>query len=169
MESTIKNSSSYELERGKPMPSKNHSIIQYNIIKAFVLKYDAIYQALPELSLNINGNEKIPDVAICKPLQFLAEQDEIKVNNPPLCAIEICSPTQRISDLTSKSNIYFEFGVKSYWLIIPELRAVFVYQSPQKYEVFANEELLTDSQLKVEIELKMLFGKAGGEGKNEGE
>jgi hypothetical protein len=56
--------SQYELERGKPIPSKNHSIIQKRITKFIEEKYPNKFEILPELSLDIRtaGREKVPDL-----------------------------------------------------------------------------------------------------------
>ena len=154
---TTTNISAYEAERGKPMPSKNHAIIQRNLIVILSSQLNG-KDVLPELSLNINGKERIPDLAIYPTVSFVPFADEIKVAQAPITTIEILSSTQKISDLTSKSGEYFDFGVQSYWLVIPELRSVYVFNQPNQHEVFANEETLTDATLGIELDLKRVFG-----------
>jgi len=151
------NISTYESERGKPAPSKNHAIIQRNLLFMLSLQLKNL-DVLPELSLNINGKERIPDLAVFPSVSFMPFADEIKVAQAPLTTIEILSSTQKISDLTSKSGEYFDFGVQSYWLVIPELRSIYVFSSKDKHEVFANEEILTDTALGIELDLKRVFG-----------
>ncbi len=154
---TITNISAYEAERGKPMPSKNHAIIQRNLMFMVSLQLKNKIDVLPELSLNINGKERIPDLTIYPTVSFTPFLDETKMSEVPLTTIEILSASQKISDLTSKSGEYFDFGVQSYWLVIPELRSIYVFSSPEKHEVFANEEILKDSSLGIELDLKRVF------------
>lgn len=154
---TTTNISAYEAERGKPAPSKNHAIIQRNLTIMLTLELDG-KDVLPAVSLDIDGNERIPDLAVFPTVSFVPFEDEIKVAQAPLTTIEILSSTQKISDLTSKSSEYFDFGVKSYWLVIPELRSIYVFSSSDKHEVFANEEILTDVALGIDLDLKRVFG-----------
>jgi len=155
---TITNISAYEAERGKPMPSKNHAIIQRNLMFMITLELKGKIDVLPELSLNIDGKERIPDLAVFPSVSFMPFADEIKVAQAPLTTIEILSSTQKISDLTSKSSEYFDFGVQSYWLVIPELRSIYVFSQPDRHEVFANDKVLKDSSLGIELDLKRVFG-----------
>ncbi len=154
---TVTNISAYEAERGKPMPSKNHAIIQRNLMFMITLELKGKIDVLPELSLNINGKERIPDLAVYPTVSFTPFEDEIKVAQAPITTIEILSATQKISDLTSKSSEYFDFGVQSYWLVIPELRSIYVFSSRDKHKVFANEDVLTDAALGIELNLKRAF------------
>ena len=140
------------------MPSKNHAIIQRNLIVILSSQLKD-KDVLPELSLNINGKERIPDLAVFPSVNFTPFADEIKVTQAPLTTIEILSATQKISDLTSKFGEYFDFGVQSYWLVIPELRSIYVFSSPHEHKVFANEEILTDATLGIELDLKRVFGR----------
>ena len=111
MEAVIEKSQ-YEIERGKPMPSKNHAYIQSKIIKVIFKKYDDDFEVLSELSLNINGRDKIPDLAIYKEIDYTPGEDEIRVSQLPLAVVEILSPKQTITDLIIKSNDYFVSDIK---------------------------------------------------------
>jgi len=154
---TSTNISTYESRRGKPAPSKNHAIIQRNLFIMLSLQLNG-KDVLPQLSLNIDGKERIPDFAVFASVSFMPFADEIKVAQAPMTTIEILSSTQKISDLTAKSGEYFDFGVQSYWLVIPELRSIYVFNSPDKHTVFANEEILSDPTLGIKLDLKRVFG-----------
>lgn len=41
--------SEYELERGKPVPSKNHAIVQSNLLFSIRQYFGNLYQVLPDL------------------------------------------------------------------------------------------------------------------------
>ena len=156
MEAVIEKSQ-YEIERGKPMPSKNHAYIQSKIIKVIFKKYDDDFEVLSELSLNINGRDKIPDLAIYKEIDYTPGEDEIRVSQLPLAVVEILSPKQTITDLIIKSNDYFEAGVQSYWLVLPDLKTIYVYSAKGEYEVYAKTDLLKDLKLGIELDLGEVF------------
>ena len=76
---------------------------------------------------------------------------------PPLCAIEILSPTQSLSELLEKSEHYFLKGTKSYWLVIPEFENIYVYEQPFNYTIFRKTEILKDNNLNIELDSSKIF------------
>jgi|GEM_PF-3389664 len=46
--------SEYEIERGKPVPSLNHGIIQSNLCFTILAKYRAEYSVISELSVELD-------------------------------------------------------------------------------------------------------------------
>ena len=75
----------------------------------------------------------------------------------PLVAIEILSPTQSLTELITKSAQYFEDGVKSYWLVLPDLTCIYVFDAPLQYQFFSKHDTLVDEQLKLELDLQEVF------------
>ena len=64
MRTSVETLSDYELERGKPMPSTLHSLVQGNIVYLLKSSYKN-YLVLPELSLtSADGKPLVPDIAI---------------------------------------------------------------------------------------------------------
>lgn len=149
--------SDYELERDKPMPSKNHAIVQTNLVILLGTKYQGKYRALSELSIVVSSKEKVPDIAIYSTLEFTPGEDETRLENAPLGVIEILSPSQSLTELITKSAAYFEAGVLSYWLVLPDLRSIYVFSAPGEYQVFTREDKLEDPRLEVELELGEVF------------
>lgn len=158
---TIIEKSQYEIERGKPMPSKNHSFIQSRINKLIDRKYPDKFEVLPELSLKISDREKIPDLAIYnfEDIFFDAESDELRVQQIPLGVVEILSPKQSLTELIVKSHSFFDAGVKSYWLVLPALKSIYVFSDKGEYEVYSKTDMLIDNQLNIELDLGKLFTK----------
>lgn len=154
---TVIAQSEYELERGKPMPSYLHGHLQGLLTHLFFRDHRGRFSIITELSISISGNTKVPDIAIYakRPVNF--SQDEIKMTEPPLCAIEILSPTQSLTELTSKCKEYFDMGVKSYWLILPTLQSIYLFTSPTEHTAFTNGQTLTDEILNIELSLIELF------------
>ena len=149
--------SDYEIERGKPMPSKHHAVIQGLIQGHLFTQYHQQYWILPELSILFDDIQKVPDLAIYDQDNFSREQEEIRTTQIPLCAIEILSPTQNINELIDKSVIYFQNGVKSYWLVVPVLKTIFVFYSEENYAAFLKDDVLKDKVLGIELDLKKIF------------
>ena len=157
METLAPEISDYELERGKPMPSLKHALIQRNLLLQLSTGLGAEYLALPELSLMLNGQKVVPDVSVFPRAALDLTVEQITVATAPRTAIEILSPTQVIAELLEKAARYFAAGVQSYWLVVPELRAVAVYSEPGKYKYFYNGQTLSDPATGAEVVVSQLF------------
>ena len=94
--------SDYELERGKPMPSKNHGLVQGNMTIALGIKYRKEYSFLTELTLEFGEKNYVPDICIYPKQTYDGRNDEIRVTAPPLTAIEILSPKQGSEEIMKK-------------------------------------------------------------------
>ena len=117
---------SYEEERGKPMPSYNHSWIQSNLIGEFLK--DKNYRVHSELTLEIQGQRYTPDISLyprSAPIDL--RHDIIRQTTPPLLVVEILSPEQGSYDVMKKIDIYFAHGVKSCWVVTPPAHALSIY------------------------------------------
>ncbi|CAN5415894.1 hypothetical protein BH09BAC4_BH09BAC4_35170 [soil metagenome] len=147
--------SEYELERGKPMPSKNHAKLQSRIAKAIADRYEDRYDVYTEISLDLS-RPVVPDIALfpTEPSDWL--EDEIRLTTPPLCAVEIISPTQGNQELIDKLDIYFAAGVQSCWIVIPTFRLINVFSTKHDYKAFMSGELY-DEKLDIRIDLDHLF------------
>ncbi len=151
--------SPYEIERNKPMPSFNHSAIQANLITEINIKYRKRYRVASELSLDLDDWPSVPDISLYATRPIDLRNDMIQMIEPPLCTIEIISPSQSISDLTAKAYSYFAHGVKSCWLVIPPLASIYVYSSPDDYEIFTlKNDFLHDLVLDIKIPVSEVFG-----------
>jgi len=148
--------SGYEIERGKPTPSKNHSKIQIRIGAEILNNYEQQYDVHSELSLEAPNPSTVPDLCLFPAEPSNWRVDEVKVSEVPLTVIEIVSPSQTDTELTAKSVAYFAAGVKSYWLVQPVLRTVFVLL-PDGDELVFHNDTLTDPTNGVSIDLKKVF------------
>ncbi len=150
--------SQYELERNKPMPSKNHSIVQSNLIFELKTRYKKTFSFLSEIDILMPEKPNcVPDIAIYPKLTFDFLDDEIAMTEMPLTAIEIVSPSQSDNDIIKKINRYFNAGVKSCWFVMPGFQAISVYSSIGKYEFFTSEMTLIDSATGIELPLGDIF------------
>jgi Uma2 family endonuclease len=56
----------------------------------------------------------------------------------PDLAIEIVSPSQSYSEMTEKIDLYFRYGTKQVWLVLPDKKQIEVHfpdRKPEKYIV----------------------------------
>lgn len=153
---TSQSVSQYERERGKPMPSKNHSIVQAALIVA-LHRYSDRYTVLPELSLDLNGRQFVPDVAIYPRLPVDWLHDEIRVTEPPLLVVEILSPQQATHDLVEKFEAYLAAGVGACWLVQPVLRTLVVFLPGTPPQVYT-QGAVADAGTEIEVRVEELFG-----------
>ncbi|WP_262903312.1 Uma2 family endonuclease [Hymenobacter psoromatis] len=59
--------------------------------------------------------------------------------------------------MVDKTEIYFQFGVKSCWIVMPAIRAVLVYNRPGHYAFFHADDTLRDEALGLELPLGLVF------------
>src|SRR5438445_10084913 len=83
---------SYQEERGKPAPSRNHGRAQTNLIGEFSQQHQ--FSTYSELTLTLGGADYTPDISIYprEPADF--RHDEVTRTEPPLVVVEILSPSQ---------------------------------------------------------------------------
>lgn len=147
--------SDYERERGKPMPSKLHSVIQKRLIIAFH-PFEPPYTVFSELTLELDGRELTPDLSVYEHLDVDFTQDELRMTDPPLLTVEIASPTQGIQDLIDKIRFLLNSGVQSSWLVQPQLRTITVYSGDMASQTYS-EGTVADPVLDIEVDLDDVF------------
>lgn len=147
--------SDYETERGKPTPSKHHAILQSNLLFGIRLKYDKRWSVLSEVALQMGDQYRTPDLAIYPKMPW--GQEEMRMTQMPVGVVEILSPSQTLDDLAQKRQSYFDAGVQSYWLVLPDLQSVYVFQNTEEYEVFTHRDVLKDRVLDIELDLREMF------------
>ena len=156
---TTETLSDYERERGKPMPSLNHGTIQTSLIISFA-PYRSTYSIVSELSLELSGFRGTPDICLYPRLSIDYAQDEIRMTEPPLVAVEIVSPTQPTQDVVDKIRQMLAAGVRSCWLVQPATQTITVYHDAARPTTFS-EGVVTDAAVEdVEVAVKDVFTEA---------
>ena len=149
--------SAYELERGKPMPNAIHGSIQANLVFELKLRYRDTCRIISEVSLATQPDGTTPDVVIYPAFKLNYENEPAKRTDPPLTCIEIQSPSQSNEEMVAKTHVYFQFGVKSCWVVLPSLRAVMVFDRPGHYTFFYEDDTLRDPNTGFELPLAAIF------------
>jgi Uma2 family endonuclease len=147
----------YVTERGKPMPSFNHGSVQTNIIVALSIRYKKSYRIVSELSLDLSSWASVPDISLYPFTPLDWDKDVIAMTEPPLCTIEIISPSQSLTELITKARQYFSHGVNSCWLVLMPLNNIYVFSAPGEYQIFRLDEMLKDTVLNIDIPMNEIF------------
>lgn len=158
MEATEEHVTTYELERGKPMPDTIHAAIQMNVGAELLVRYRNQYRVLSELALATMPDGTTPDLSVYSVFRLDYEHRTARRTDPPLLCIEIQSPSQSLEEMVEKTGVYFQFGVRSCWIIAPAVQGVFVYDRPGHYLFFHGDDTLHDANLEIELPLATVFG-----------
>ena len=87
---------------------------------------------------------------------------EKNIQGAPDLVIEIISESTAYRDLVQKKKLYVRFGVKEYWIVIPEESSVDIFTLKDNtfvlHKSYGKEDILQSSLLKkLKIELKKIF------------
>lgn len=145
-----------ELERGRvlemPPPGQRHGCIQMNggfILNRYIrqqrkgcLSGDAgvLLEHDPD---TIRG----PDIAYYDLTPTYSQLNPKYSEEPPKLAIEIMSPTDRMSTMEKRATQFLRWGVAMVWVIDPEDRTVMVFRPGEFTQVLTDEEELTGNGL----------------------
>lgn len=160
-------------EEDKHKASWNHGFLQGQLFLMFrtlvtgytpnlELSLDVSKHDLSKLALG-QKDELRPDVCLYPAGKYRGLRkpyDMVRMLEMPLLAIEIASPRQGIMDLKEKLEAYFYLGIKSCWLVLPELEEVTVYQSITNYKPFSSKHgdtEVVDEILNIRLPLNQLF------------
>ena len=149
---------SYEEERGKPTPSLNHGILQACLIVQLAKqeKHDVVSELTLDLDLP-DGRKLVPDICLRPAAPADWDHDDIVPTEAPPMALEIQSPTQGSEEMTDKASLYLSHGVRSVWLVIPLMRGVLIYTSPEGSPTRHFEGIVTDPATGAQIDLDEVF------------
>jgi Uma2 family endonuclease len=126
---------------------KEHSIIQGYLTFLFNLKrQEWEVRVFPELRTQTNArNFRVPDVLVVR----VGEKFERYVTQPPLIAIEILSPEDRLTAMQQKAAEYRQFGIENIWIIDPEPRIAYRYANAALEEVRTGELAVPGTPIRV--------------------
>jgi Uma2 family endonuclease len=149
--------SAYEIERGKPMPNLTHGSLQLNIGFELKLNYGSKYRIASEVALDTPFHSTTPDVLLYANRELNFVNEVAKQTVAPLLTVEIESPSQSMDEMIDKVQVYFDFGVKSCWVVVPAMKGVAVYEDKNSFEFYKHDEILHDKNLNIEIDLQKIF------------
>jgi len=126
---------------------KDHSLIQRYLTFLFMLqRAEWGAEVFPELRTQTTAsNFRVPDVLVVR----AGENFERYVTRPPLIAIEILSPEDRLTVMQEKAAEYRRFGVQNIWIIDPETRKAYRYSDSGLEEVDTGELAVAGTPIRV--------------------
>ena len=146
----------YEIERGKPIPNIIHGTLQSKINRLLGNSYDSKFIFPNELALATTP-PTTPDICIYPKKKLDMRTVEAKETEMPITTVEILSPSQTIDELQDKAwNIYFPAGVRSAWIVVPELKVIQLLLPEGEPRVF-HKNTLSDPATGIELSLEQVF------------
>jgi len=132
---------------------KEHSIVQRYLTVLFAIKRaEWGVEVFPELRTQVAAtNFRVPDVLVVRS----GDSFQRYLTRPPLIAIEILSPEDRLSAIRDKAAQYRQFGIENIWIIDPELRLAYSFTSAGLEQVRSGE--LTIPCTPIRLVLSELF------------
>lgn len=147
--------STYELERNKPIPSKNHGIVQANLLVE--MGRNRSYRMISELTLDLGTKpDLVPDISVFPRELVDFSHDEIRVAEAPRLVVEITSPSQGTFEIFRKVDRYLKHGVASCWVVEPALRTVKIIGADGSESVH-HAGVITDPATGIEVDLDVVF------------
>ncbi len=124
-----------------------HSLLQRYFTFLFMLKRaEWGVEVFPELRTQTQSRRfRVPDVLVMRAGDKIVRY----VTQPPLIAIEILSPEDRLAVLREKAAEYRGFGVDNIWVIDPEKRIAYSYDGSALAEVKTGELAVPNTPIRV--------------------
>lgn len=166
---TINDDNQYELIGGKlilvPAPKTIHQEISINLVFALIefvrrCNLGKVLYAPTDVILT-NKDKPQPDILfVSKERRDIITESNIK--GAPDLVVEILSPSTGKLDRVEKSRLYYQHGVKEYWIVDPDSKVVEVFIAGEKnwnlFQAYSEEEVLMSLLLPgLEIKLKDVF------------
>lgn len=145
----------YELERGKLMPSVNHSRVQSRLIVEYSKHSE--FDVFSELDVELNGKLYVPDLSVYRHQPANWEDDVLRRTDPPLVTVEILSARQGYYDVMPKIKVYLASGVQSCWLVSPTIQNVVIYTPNHPLRTFSVSGVVTDPATGITADLGAVF------------
>ncbi len=133
--------------------SNIHAAVQANL--AHELRNVTEYRIYTELSILIDAVEYKPDVSAYPYQELDKKHDIIKMEQLPISAIEIVSPTQLPQTIVTKIELYLHAGVQSCWMVVPYPSTITVYTADTEHTFFDGN--IVDPVLGIEFPFKHVF------------
>jgi Uma2 family endonuclease len=128
---------------------KEHSILQrFFTVLFFIHRAEWRVEVFPELRTQTQARRfRVPDVLVTR----AQDKFERYVTQPPLIAIEILSPEDRLAAMRDKAAEYSGFGVENIWIIDPEKRIAYSYNGSALEEVKTGGLVVPNTPIRVAL------------------
>ena len=143
----------FELAQGEviemPPPKRPHGFVCNNIAWRLTNHAESIGRGI--VCTNDSGVivERDPDTVRGPDVSYfddVTDESEIVYEYPevpPVIAVEVLSPNDRVNDVACKVDEYLAFGVKQVWVVDPEMKNVAVHRPGQSMRLLKRDDELT--------------------------
>ncbi len=131
-------------------------LLNLNDDKEWKSKHGKQFSVVSEVSIPTPTAAVTPDVLVFhkRPVNWLETKPAL--TEPPILAIEIQNPSQSTETTIEKAKHILETGVKSVWIIQPELQTVSVFSKSYPLKTFV-EGTITDKACDIELPFDKIF------------
>ena len=125
----------------------DHGLLQIILGQLFMNHRDAWgIRAVTDVRTQVSRSHfRVPDLSV---LRADAPKERI-ITHPPLIAIEILSPEDRLSRFQDRIEDYLAFGVEHIWILDPERRAAYTASPSGLHPVRTNELCVPGTPIRV--------------------
>lgn len=114
----------YEVDDGvlvvSPPPTVGHQHVVHRLTVTLDSACPADLQVLPGAGVQISQTQyRIPDIVAVRAADVGFRDKSVTI--PPVLAVEVASPSTEIYDRNRKKTVYAAFGIRSYWIVTPDL------------------------------------------------
>ena len=146
----------YECARNKPMPNLVHGVVQSQISYILNTKFGDQLSFPNEVDLETMP-QSTPDISVFPKKKLNIRTVLAREKDAPITTIELINHGQTVSELVQKAeNLYFPFGVKSAWIVIPEFKAIQIVL-PNDEKHYFDAGILTDPATGIQISIEQVF------------
>lgn len=128
----------------------DHSLVQ-SLLTQLILNHRREWGvlALTDVRVQVQATRfRVPDVTV---VRADAPREQV-LKHPPLMAIEILSPEDRLSRMSERTDEYLEFGIEHVWVIDPERRMAWRV-TRSGFELSANKVIaIAGSPIRIELD-----------------
>lgn len=131
----------------KPMGTLQHRETE-RWIERLMERYErmGLGRTVHELSIRKGDDVLVPDVVF---VRSGARYERGILMDPPLLCVEILSPSQRLSVLFAKCEMYHTWGVPYCWVADPIGKLAWEYHQGAPVRLLSEEESLTAGEIKI--------------------
>src|SRR3989304_4716061 len=90
---------------------------------------------------------RAPDVAFIRADRIPEKLPQGYFDGPPDLAVEVLSPSDRESEVHSKTRDWLDAGCRAVWIVDPETKSVTIYKSTHDIVVLSTADTLIDAQI----------------------
>ena len=145
----------------KPKPYHQEVVITLAELLRMFLRESHFGKVYVDVDVVFDNQVVSPDIIFISTDRLHIIQ-EINIQGPPDLVIEILSPSTQKHDRKVKSQLYFDNGVKEYWLVDPALSLVEILSSAEdswkRTAYGAGDRLSSPALPGLRIEVKDIFG-----------